>query len=362
MPQFPAARAILADATHDRAFSGAAFGVFLRGNVLAIDAVGHFTYEPESPVVLPDTVFDLASLTKVMATTAMVMLLWQRGTLDLDEPVCQRLPEFVAQEPPGSPKRAITPRMLLAHSSGLPAYERLYQRCSTRAELLDAVMRMPLEFPPETRAVYSDIGFILLGRLLEILAGEPLDSFCQREIFTPLGMSATRFCPPPNARPEIPPTQLYDPLRQRMVQGEVHDRNCWVLGGVAGHAGIFSNVADILRFATCMLNGGVPLFRSKTVSLFTARQLRPSGTSRALGWDTPSAPSASGNFFSPLSAGHLGYTGTSLWMDFDKQLAIVLLTNRTYPGEGADGVSDKIREVRPLFHDALMRELALCAK
>lgn len=361
MPQFPAAHTVLTAAIRDRAFPGAAFGVWLRGQVIAIESVGCFTYESDSPAVQPQTIFDMASVTKVMATTAMAMLLWERGQLDLDEPAGNHLPEFVRATPSDNVKRTITPRMLLAHSSGLPAYERLYQRCSTRAELLNAVMRMPLESPPETHAVYSDIGFIVLGEWLQRLAGEPLDTFCQREIFAPLGMSATEFNPSAEQRPHIPPTQLYDPLRKRRVQGEVHDRNGWVMGGVSGHAGLFSNVADTLQFAACILNHGAPLFRPETVSLFTTRQSHPTGTSRALGWDTPSDPSSSGSFFSSHSAGHLGYTGTSLWIDFDAQLAVVLLTNRTWPGEGMQGVCEKIQQVRPHFHDAILRELGLAS-
>jgi CubicO group peptidase (beta-lactamase class C family) len=305
--------------------------------------------------------FDMASVSKVMATTAMAMLLWQRGQLDLDEPVGARLPEFL--HPVASvtdlnrARQTITARMLLAHCSGLPAYAPLYENCRTAPALLDACLRMPLAAAPETRAVYSDIGFIVLGHLLETVAGERLDRYCRREVFAPLEMSSTQYCPPAELKAFIPPTGTGDSLRPRVLQGEVNDGNSWVLGGVSGHAGIFSNVADTLRFAECLLRGGGTLFRPETIALFTTRQKMPPATEWALGWDTPTAASSSGQFFSAHSVGHLGYTGTSLWMDFDKDVAVVLLTNRTYPDGSQAGVSKKIQQVRPRFHDAIMQEL-----
>jgi CubicO group peptidase (beta-lactamase class C family) len=356
MPLFPAAHALLTEAIREYAFPGAAYGVLLRGEVLAVESAGCFTYEPDAPPVLPETIFDMASVSKVLATTAMAMLLWERGQLDLDAPIAERLPAFIQDEPADSSKRAITARMLLAHSSGLPAYKRLFERCDTAQALLDACLRIPLTAAPGTQIVYSDIGFIVLGHLLETLAGEQLDRYCQREVFAPLGMESTMYCPPPELQPSIPPTAIDDFLRHRVLQGEVHDDNCWMLGGVCGHAGVFSNVADTLRFAACILRGGESIFRPQTVSLFTTRCPDINGDARALGWDVPSKPSSSGQFFGTHSAGHLGYTGTSLWIDFDKELAVVLLTNRTFPGSGPEATYRKIQEVRPLFHDAVIRE------
>ncbi|HET9086892.1 MAG TPA: serine hydrolase domain-containing protein [Acidobacteriaceae bacterium] len=321
-----------------------------------VQGVGQFTYDADAQPVQPETLFDLASVSKVVGTTAMAMLLWQRGLLDLHRPVGETLPEFVREEAPGSPKQSVTPEVLLAHCSGLPAYERLYERCSTRSSLLDACLHMPLEAAPGSRAVYSDIGFIVLGQLLETLAEEPLDTFCRREIFAPLGMTSTLYCPSPEMRSSIPPTGMDVGLRRGTVQGEVHDENCSRLGGVAGHAGLFSNVADVLGFASCILRGGAPVFQQEAVALFTARHSTPPHTSRALGWDTPSERSSSGFFFSSHSVGHLGYTGTSLWIDLEKQVAVALLTNRTYPDAHSERSSKGIRRVRPRFHDALMQE------
>ena len=193
-----------------------------------------------------------------------------------------------------------------------------------------------------------------MGEALEVLAGERLESFCAREVFAPLSMTSTCFRPPADWRSAIPPTEEDLTFRHRIIQGEVQDENCFVLGGVAGHAGLFSNVLDPLLYAECLL-GRQQLFRTETIQLFTTRAALPPDSSRALGWDTPSQPSSSGSFFSRHSAGHLGYAGTSLWIDFERQVAIVLLTNRTWPHRQ----SQTIRTVRPAFHDAVMEALGI---
>ena len=304
----------------------------------------------------------------------MAMLLYERGQLELDAPLVGVLPEFRDKSDPR--RDGVTYRMLLAHSSGLPAYERLFRRAQTRDALLHAAFTMPLIGDPGTRAEYSDIGFILLGTALERLAEESLASFCQREIFGPLAMRNTTYNPPEARRQEIPPTadereekrgagapareslQLASAprstFRNRIIQGEVQDENASVLGGIAGHAGLFSTAEDVASFAECMLHGGDPILRSETISLFTRRESSPAGSTRTLGWDTPSAPSQSGNYFGPRSFGHLGYTGTSLWIDPDRHLSITLLTNRTWP----DCSNQAIRQFRPRFHDAVIEALA----
>ena len=206
---------------------------------------------------------------------------------------------------------------------------------------------------PGSHSEYSDIGFIVLGVALERIADEPLDSFCQREIFGPLGLTHTTFNPAPELRALIPPTADDQTFRHRIVQGEVQDENASVMGGVAGHAGLFSTAQDLAIFVHILLQGGGPILRPETISLFTERQSAPEGTSRALGWDTPSSPSQSGKHFSPRSYGHLGYTGTSLWIDPDRQLSITFLTNRTWP----DCKNQAIKQVRPSFHDAVIEAL-----
>jgi CubicO group peptidase (beta-lactamase class C family) len=350
---FAAAFAHLQEAIVQRNFPGASVAVTQSGKLVALLAFGRFTYAPNSPLVTPATLFDLASLTKVIATTTMAMLLYERGLLDLDAPLAAVLPEFTRDAEKDPRRRDVTLRMLLAHSSGLPAYEKLFLKARTRNELLEAAFTAPLTADPATRAEYSDIGFILLGVALERLADESLDRFCQREIFAPLAMTNTTFNPPAEIRSKIPPTADDQTFRHRIIQGEVQDENASVLGGVAPQAGLFSTAEDLAKFAHSMLNGGRPILRPETVALFTRRESAPAGTTRALGWDTPSSASQSGRYFSPQSFGHLGYTGTSLWIDPTRQLSITLLTNRTWP----DCTNQAIKQVRPKFHDAVIEAL-----
>lgn len=304
----------------------------------------------------PDSSYDLASVTKVVATTAIAMLLYDRGQLSLDEPLAQTLPEFVTLAPRHRQelRQAVTIRMLLTHSSGLPAYEKLFGFATTREDLVRAALTTPLRSAPGTRADYSDIGFILLGEVLAAKAGLPLDVFARREILGPLGMTHTCFNLAPELKTQIPPTEDDRGFRGRVIQGEVNDENAYVMGGVAGHAGLFASATDIAHFAECMLRGGAPILQPKTLKLFTRCVPSPPGTSRALGWDTPSWPdSSSGRYFSHVSFGHLGFTGTSLWIDPGRKLSVTLLTNRTWP----DRSSQLIREVRPHIHDAVVEAI-----
>jgi CubicO group peptidase (beta-lactamase class C family) len=341
---------VLQDAIAGRAFPACSLAVTHRGKLIALKALGRFTYEADSPATTIATIFDLASVSKVVATTPMTMMLYERGLLDLEMPVVGVIPEFATDDPR---RHKVTFHMLLAHSSGLPAYEKLFLRAPTREELLLAAYKVPLEADPGNRAVYSDIGFIILGVALERLADESLDRFCQREIFGPLGMAHTMFNPPSSWRSAIPPTADDHTFRNRVVQGEVQDENAGVLGGVAGHAGVFATAQDVAIFAEALLQGGRPILRPETISLFTRRESGRPGTCRALGWDTPSSPSQSGKYFSAPSFGHLGYTGTSLWIDPERQLSITLLTNRTWP----DYSNQAIKQVRPKFHDAVIEGL-----
>jgi len=379
---FSAAFSVLLEAIQQRVFPAASIAITRAGKLLALKSFGKFVYEEDlkgAPLLAEfarngdidpsKTLFDLASLTKPIATTTMAMILYERGLLELDAPLVAIVPEFLLDS--SDPRRRdVTVRMLLAHSSGLPAYERLFLKASSRDELLRAAFTSPLTANPDTRAEYSDIGFIILGTALERLAEESLDAFCQREIFGPLAMAHTTFNPPADTRETIPPTADERPAcgagaparesplasephtgrRNRIIQGEVQDENAFVLGGVAGHAGLFATAEDVARFAHTMLHGGAPILNPQTVTLFTTREAHPSGTTRTLGWDTPSLPSQSGKYFGPRSYGHLGYTGTSLWIDPDRQLSITLLTNRTWP----DCSNQAIKQLRPKFHDAVI--------
>jgi CubicO group peptidase (beta-lactamase class C family) len=283
----------------------------------------------------------------------------------------------------------VTLRHLLAHNSGLPGYVEFFRSAATGEALLQACLELPLEAEPGERAVYSDPGFILLGKALEAVTGEALPVWVGREVFLPLGLTATGFidlernlsgmgshpsdknknvarvghpvfldgfnCSPAEARNLIPPTEEDTSFRHGVIQGEVQDENAWVLGGASGHAGLFSNVSDLLRFAREILlacSGRGEIFDAATVELFARRQ-GPAGSSRALGWDTPSEPSSSGRYFSVHSIGHLGFSGCSLWIDLEAEVAVALLTNRTWP----DRASQLIRRVRPAFHDAIRRAL-----
>lgn len=341
---------ILAQALEARAFPGCSAVVTFRGQLVVEKAMGRFTYDAASPAVTMSSIFDIASVTKVVATTAMTMILYERGVLDLETPVAAIVPEFLSDD---SNRAHVTVRMLLAHTSGLPAYEKLFQHHPNREALLHAAFATDLVSAPGILAEYSDIGFIILGVTLERLADEPLDTFCQREVFGPLAMSHTTFNPGPALRETIAPTADDRSFRHRIIQGEVQDDNASVLGGIAGHAGLFSTAGDLALFAHTMLNEGYPILRPETVRLFTRREETPAGTSRALGWDTPSSPSQSGKYLSPRSFGHLGYTGTSLWIDPDRQLSITLLTNRTWP----DCQNQDIKRLRPSFHDAVVEAL-----
>ena len=359
---FAPAYSILKEAMAARAFPGCAFGIFADGKVVLQDAVGRSTYDSDAFPVTAETVYDVASITKVVATTASAMLLVQRGMLDLDTPLGELLPGFVVGRSSGERARSVTIRHLLAHDSGLPGYVELFRTTTTPDGLLRACLQLPLEAEPGTRAEYSDPGFILLGKALEVLTRESLATWAQREIFDPLQLTATGFNPPPGLRSLIPPTEEDSALRHRRIQGEVQDENAWALKGVAGHAGVFSNVPDLLGLAGGILNAGrvggnnaalaEPLFSKPIVDEFAKRQ-GPEGSSRALGWDTPSGNSSAGHYFSERSIGHLGFSGCSLWIDLDKGIAVVLLTNRTWP----DRASQLIRQVRPAFHDAAREAL-----
>ena len=361
--RFAAAIRVLEEAIAAQVFPGCAFGVLAGDRVLLEGALGRFTYEESAPAVSAATVYDVASLTKVVATTAAAMLLVQRGQLDLEMPLGSLLPAFVACRDADDSARAVTLRHLLAHNSGLPGYVEFFRTASTPEALLQACLTLPLQAVPGTRTEYSDPGFILLGKAIESVTGANMDCWTEHEIFAPLGMTATGFCPAAAQRVSIPPTEEDRTFRHRRIQGQVQDENAWVLGGVAGHAGVFSSVPDLLRFASAIfqstdrtgLGTNASLFHPAVLEHFAQRQ-PPLASSRALGWDTPSMPSSSGRCFSAHSIGHLGFSGCSLWIDLEAAVAVALLTNRTWPDRNA-AAGQSIRRVRPAFHDAAREAL-----
>ena len=351
---------LLDDAVAEGVTPGGVLAVGHQGRLVALHPFGRFTYEQNAPSVRADTLYDLASLTKVVGTTTAAMLLYQRGVLPLDAPVTRFLPELAQGADPAA-KRRIQVRHLLTHSSGLPGYLRFFQEVESREELLQRVYALPLEYPTGSRAAYSDLGVILLGEIIERLSGQRLDEFLRANLFDPLGVKNILFNPPAAWRSRIAPTEDDREFRNRVVQGEVHDENAWVMGGVAPHAGLFSTARDLAAFCQLLLNGGIyshrRILQRSTIELFTTRQNLPEST-RALGWDTPSDPPAyasAGQYFSPRAFGHTGFTGTSIWIDPAKELFVVLLTNRVHPTRE----NRRIRHFRPRVHDAVVEALGL---
>jgi CubicO group peptidase (beta-lactamase class C family) len=261
---FGPAFAVLEQAIRGRAFPAASIAVTHNGKLAALRAFGRFTYEPDSPEVTPSSIFDLASLSKAVATTSMAMILYERGLVDLEAPVIAIVPEFAGDD---LRRGSVTLHMLLAHSSGLPGHEKLFLRAHSRDECLAAALAVPLTANPGMRTEYSDIGFIILGVALERIADEPLDRFCQREVFGPAGMARTAFNPPSEWRAFTPPSADDRTFRGRIIQGEVQDENASALGGVAGHAGLFSTAEDLAIFADAMLHGGEPEARRRRSGL-----------------------------------------------------------------------------------------------
>jgi len=316
---------------------GASVAVGRYGRLVFIKGYGTLDYAPDAPAVSPRTIYDLASLTKVVATTTSAMILEETGKLDLDKPVAFYVPELNAPD-----KAGITVRMLLTHSGGFEAYAPLYSAANGslrgRAAYLAAINQRPLQYPPGTQTIYSDWDMVLMQAVIERISGASLDQYADGHIFRQLGMLDTRFRPDTNdraVRERIAPT-TQDSLRGGRLRGTVHDANAWALGGVSGHAGLFSTARDLAIFAQFLLDGGtfdqVRILAPQTIARWTSRQ-NVAG-SRALGWDTPAPGSSAGRYFSPRSFGHTGYTGTSLWIDPEKGVFVVLLMNRvTLRGE-----------------------------
>ncbi len=329
---------------------------------LAVYPFGSLTRDAKAPKVTENTIYDLASLTKVIVTTTSAMMLVQQKRLDLDAPVERYLPEFsaAAKSDPNPAWRArITVRMLMLHDSGLPAHRDFYKDAKGHDAVLARVLAEPLVHEPGTQVEYSDLGFILLGEIIERLTGETLEQFAKGHIFAPLGMSDTMYNPPASLRARIAPTENDTDFRKRLLRGEVHDENAFALGGVSGNAGLFSTADDVAAFAQMLLNGGIyahhRLLARATIQEFTARQV-VGDSARTLGWDVPTPPNSSaGHYFSPGSYGHTGFTGTSLWIDPQRDLFVVLLTNRVNPTRA----NEQIRQVRPALHDAILQALGL---
>jgi CubicO group peptidase (beta-lactamase class C family) len=355
--------AIVEAAASARAFPGGVLAVGRDGALVHLRAFGRLSYDPGAAEVATDTLYDLASLTKVVVTTTLSMILVDEGKLDLDARVHAFFPAFSAPA-----KEGVTVRHLLTHSGGLQWWAPLYKEVKGKKAYLERIVAMDLAYEPGAKTVYSDLGIILLGDILERVSGTAFEELAQKRVFQPLAMKDSRYRPPAALLERIAPTEN-DPWRGRVVRGEVHDENALALGGVAPHAGLFATAPDLAHLAQALLDGGTfggrRIVSRATVELFTERAGIPV-SSRALGWDTPtdesglrsSTPgqpgySSAGSLLSARSFGHTGFTGTSMWMDPERGLYVILLTNRVHPTRE----NNKIRDTRALLADAVVRAL-----
>jgi len=327
--------------------------VVRNGIVVLNKSYGGQTYGLYPPLIRNTTLFDLASVTKVMATASAVMRLVDERRIALEDPVVQYLPAFGQNG-----KEHITIYDLMVHSSGLPAWKKFYEYCRTPESVVDSVFSSGLVYRTGDSTVYSDLGLITMGKLIEQVSGKPLDQYADSVFFEPLGMNSTMFNPPDSLRLSVAPTEIdtYWQRTGRAVRGRVHDENAASLGGVSGHAGLFSTASDLTVFLQMMLNGGTygrqRYLNEETVRKFTKRQ--SSASTRGIGWDTRgSGRSFSGTSTSEETFLHTGFTGTSVVCDPGKNVIVIFLTNRVYPTRE----STKIFDVRPAVHNAIFESL-----
>ena len=316
-----------------------------RGRIVFQEAFGSMTYDPGAEPVTLESMFDLASLTKVTATTTLAMIYYDRGLLDLDAPVSKYLPEL-------KEGGRFTVRHCLAHSTGFPAFLRFYDQYSGREEIQRQIFKTGLIYEPGTKTVYSDIGMMTLATVLERISGKQLDEMAETEVFGPLGMSSTMYNPGIDLLDRTVPTEECA-WRGELVRGAVHDENAFAYGGVSGHAGLFSTVGDLSVFARMILNGGgygdTRLISRSTIDLFTRHANVVPGSSRGLGWGMFTTGTSGGRYLSDRAIGHTGFTGTSIWIDPEKDLFVVLLTNRVHPTRD----NQKINSFRQLVHNTI---------
>jgi len=345
---FAAARQVLERAIAERAFPAAVIEVGNTGQMLWRQAFGRLSYNADAAPTTDDTIFDLASLTKVLSTTPLVMQQLERGVLALDDPASGHVAEWR-----GDDRADVTLRDLLAHCSGLPAWRPYYKQLDGREMYERAISSEPLEYAPRTRSIYSDLDFILLGFIVH--GRMPLTERFALMLSQMGIVEEIQFNPPQLWRARTAPTE-FDEWRGRLLVGEVHDENAAALGGVAGHAGLFGTAASAGAYARHLmqiLDGRTGVFRRSTLDQFISRRPDVPGSSRALGWDTMLPTSSCGTKLSPRAFGHTGFTGTSLWIDPEKDVYVVLLTNRVHPTRS----NEAIKQVRPDVHDAVIGEL-----
>jgi CubicO group peptidase (beta-lactamase class C family) len=364
---FSAVDVIIEDAIRNRDFPSAVLIIGDSNSIIYQNAYGRLTYEDDAKATTMNTIYDLASITKVIAATSAIMKLYDEGKIDLDAPVAQYIPEFAVNG-----KSNITVKNLLLHNSGLTAWTPFYTMYSNADEVRNAIYTCTKEYETGTQTVYSDYNAVLLGDIVEKVSNIRLDKYCKEYIFFPLSMTDTDYLIPISQDYRIAPTEYDTYWRNELLRGYVHDETAALLEGVSGNAGLFSTAPDLFKFMKMMLKNGKYLderktpiknkedrmFTQQTVELFTTKVTGLGyNNTRALGWDTkPEAtkyPPPCGNKFSQNSFGHTGYTGTSVWCDKEKNLVIIFLTNRIYPKRG----NEEIRNIRPMVHDEVCKIL-----
>lgn len=347
---------IMDDAVADSAWPGGVILVGDKDKVILLEAAGYHTYEKRIPTKTDD-IFDLASVSKVIGTTSAVMKLVEEGKIGLGDKAVQYLPQLRGPDPIQTAlKKSITIRHLLMHTAGFEPFRLFYEMDVSQEARWDSVFQSPLLTKPGEKTVYSDIGLMIMGKIVEAVSGLPLDVYLEQELFGPLQMHDTYYNPPASLINRIVPTEI-EAQRGGLVHGIVHDENTASLGGVAGHAGLFSTAGDLSRFCRMMLNGGeldgTRIFRPETIQQFTTR-IDPEN-SRCLGWDSPDGESSGGIYLSQNSYGHTGFTGTSVWIDPEYEIYVILLTNAVHPDRSWK--LPKYYDWRQLLHSVVYEEL-----
>ncbi|MEI8186494.1 MAG: serine hydrolase domain-containing protein [Chlorobiaceae bacterium] len=337
---------VVNNAVKEGVFPGASLAVIYKNKVVFHKAFGKLTYDQHSTPADTTTMYDLASLTKAVVTTCIAMQLVERDSLNLQAPVSSYLPAFT-----GKGKDKITIEHLLRHTSGLRAHTLFSKTCSTPRQLFSTIASDTLLSKPGTKTLYSDLGFMLLGRIIETITGSTLDANFHNRFAEPLGMKSTMFIPPQSVTMRIAPVEKDTLWPFTVPRPLVHDQNAALLGGVAGHAGLYSTTADLINLVTMLMNGGRVNNHTYIHPATLERFFAKNESERALGWDIRSSDghSSAGEYYSNSSYGHLGYTGTSIWIDPENKLAVIFLSNRVYPSSA----NIKIRSFRPLLHNTV---------
>ena len=348
-----------------KVYPGAVLLVAQGEDIVFFHNVGNRAVKPKPLPMEKETIFDLASLTKPLATTLAIMKLVDEGLLDLDKPISYPIQPF-----PWKDKADLTSRLLLNHSAGLLDWKLFYLELielptkERKPVVRHLIMEEPLCHEPKTVSLYSDLGFMLLEWIIEITAGQDLSSFLDASFYHPLGLETLYLDHVTSDRvheKESYAATEYCPWREEIIQGHVHDENAYALGGYSGHAGLFGTALDVFTLTTALVKiyhgTRSDLLSTETVRTFFSRQAIVPDSTYALGWDTPSQKdSSSGNYFSPTSVGHTGFTGTSVWIDLEKNITVIFLTNRIHPSRS----SEKIKDFRPKLHDLVMRQFRYC--